>query len=907
MADELNAREGKKGPPFPASLWRKSEKGQGNIVLIIILAVVALIAIGALVWFLFFRGDDETAEGEPTITPTLEEIAPPATEEPTVPPTDTAVPTEDQIWAKIVEEGKLTVGLSADYPPFEFYSRDFLLDGFDVALIREIGSALGLEIEIKDMAFDGLFGSLILNNIDAAISAISVTPERQGKVAFSNIYFVSEDAVLANEDSRINSIPTIEEMAFLRVGVQRGSVYDSWLTTNLVERGLMPEENLHRYQLAGTAVDDLIEGLIDLVVLDLEPANLAVEQGGVKLVGQGLNPQRFAIAVPHGAPQLLNEINKALTQLQINGVVGDLVEKYMGLDEGDLPPIPTPLPPQPTPTPDPNQECIDDMSSVQDLSYDDLDGTNPPQMSPGQPFQKGWRVRNTGSCTWDQTYSLVPVGGNTPAARMGGTPVFVQGVVEPGQTFDFWSNLVAPLAPGAYREYWTMRNTNSGILFGDRVWVMVEVVSNPTPTPMPTQTPSPQIIFFADPIQINQGGSSTLNWATENVREVYLYPQGTPWQGNGVVGSGQRTVYPATTTTYELRVVKNNGTVEIRSTTVFVTPVANAPVITRFTAEPGQIVQGSCVLLTWVVNGANTTNLFRDNVMIWPSAPTNGSVQDCPPNTSGQIIYSLEARGTGGTTWAQDNVSVTPQPTPTPVPTSPPQATATPVPPTATPQPSPTPPPPAIEYFTVEPGVIQVNQCVYIAWGVVGSTDLIQVSRDGAIIYDQAPFNGLEQYCSFPQPGTFVFSITASNSAGQSDSRTASVVVNASLPQNPLADTQWQLESYNVGTGETPVIENSIVTAAFLVDYEITGVGGCNTYSGSYEASSSNVEIILGASTQIVCGSPAGIMEQENAYLSLLPLADTFQIVEGQTRQLTVSSSAGQVILTYTEIVASPF
>ncbi len=242
----------------------------------------------------------------------------------------------------------MVIGLSADYPPFEFYTDNFLLDGFDVALIREIGELLALDVEIKDMAFDGLFGSLRLNNIDVAISAISVSQERERIVGFSNIYFVSEDAVLANANSEIDSIPTEGELAFLRVGVQRGTVYDAWLTTNLVDSGLMPEENLHRYQQANKAVEDLAAGLIELVVLDLEPANIAAEQGAVKIVAQGLNPQRYAMAVPRRAPQLQSELNRALLQLQISGQLADLVEEYIGIPEEEQPPLPTPPPPEPT-------------------------------------------------------------------------------------------------------------------------------------------------------------------------------------------------------------------------------------------------------------------------------------------------------------------------------------------------------------------------------------------------------------------------------------------------------------------------------------------------------------------------------------------------------------------------------
>jgi hypothetical protein len=127
------------------------------------------------------------------------------------------------------------------------------------------------------------------------------------------------------------------------------------------------------------------------------------------------------------------------------------------------------------------------MAYVADLNLDDNNMTNPPQMAPGQPFRKGWRLQNIGTCTWDSAYALTYVNGNSRLARMGGTPVFVQGQVRPGEMYDFWADLVAPLVPGTYQAFWSMRNGN-GILFGQRVWVGITVVA--APTPAPTQTPA---------------------------------------------------------------------------------------------------------------------------------------------------------------------------------------------------------------------------------------------------------------------------------------------------------------------------------------------------------------------------------------------------------------------------------
>ena len=93
-------------------------------------------------------------------------------------------------WARVQAAGKLVVGTSADYPPFEFYNSNYELDGFDIALIREIADRLGVEVEFKDFAFGGLLDALRLGQVDVAISAISVTPDRQQIVDFTNLYYV---------------------------------------------------------------------------------------------------------------------------------------------------------------------------------------------------------------------------------------------------------------------------------------------------------------------------------------------------------------------------------------------------------------------------------------------------------------------------------------------------------------------------------------------------------------------------------------------------------------------------------------------------------------------------------------------------------------------------------------------
>ena len=102
-------------------------------------------------------------------------------------------------WSRIQDAGKIVFGTAADYPPFEYYNSKFELDGFDIALAKAIGEQLGLEVQFKDYAFDGLVDAVHLGAVDGGIAAISVTPDRQQQVDFSNLYYIGNSVAMASD------------------------------------------------------------------------------------------------------------------------------------------------------------------------------------------------------------------------------------------------------------------------------------------------------------------------------------------------------------------------------------------------------------------------------------------------------------------------------------------------------------------------------------------------------------------------------------------------------------------------------------------------------------------------------------------------------------------------------------
>jgi polar amino acid transport system substrate-binding protein len=707
----------------------------GALVAIAVIAMCAIVAATAVVLL------NRTDEVEPTA------IAP------------ATAPATDDSWARIQAAGKIVVGTSADYPPFEFYTAQGQVDGFDIALMDEIGGRLGVQVEYRDFAFDALINTLQLNEIDAAIAAISVTPERDSAIDFSNVYLVGADGILAHRDAAW-SVSSVDDLAQLRVGVQRGSVYEDWLSSQLVATGKMPEGNLLAYEKAEDIVRDLREGRIDLAVMDLQPAKVAAVAGGVKLVALGLNQQQYAIALPQGAQPLKAEIDRVLTELHNEGVIAQLAQQYLDIDQ--LLPTPTPAA---TSTPGPAPDCVDGLTFVEHLTQEG-------DMAPGQAFAKGWRVTNSGTCTWDANYLVVHVSGDA----MGGAPVPVTQQVAPGGTYDIQVNLIAPPQPGTYQAQWQMQN-GQGNLFGEQLQVSINVLAGPTAPPPPTQTPVARIIFTVDRDQIKAGDCVNFFCRVDNVQEVYFYAEGEDWQGSGVAGEGTQAECPPATWAYYLRVVKLDGTVENPSITVYVEPVAGAPVIERFAVlPPAQIALGECVGIQWNVAGdVDSVAITANDRVLLDSAPASGSTQDCPA-AAGTVAYGIAAVGPGGTSNGSQMIQVVEEEEPaTPAPTTPPEE------PTATAEtPEVSPPievdPPVIDDFAVTPAEIEAGGSVGIAWAVSGGTDYTRILRDGVVIMDNAGLVG-QAMDILDEPGTYVYQLEATNPGDESVTAEQTVTV----------------------------------------------------------------------------------------------------------------------------------
>lgn len=233
-------------------------------------------------------------------------------------------------YGQMRQTGKMVVGTSADYPPFESLDSAGHFTGFDIALIREIGKRLKLQVEIEDRPFDSLIEAVAAREVDLAISAFNYSEERDETVDFTAPYYRARDAILIVEGSPIMfNGPT--DLAAYRVGVQSGTTQDAWIAENLVSGGAMSAENVAGYERLDDAVAALRAGEVDAVLMESVVAlSLIDELGGLRIGYEGaISSGPINIVVPEGDVELTEALNETIAELVEEGFIDQLIIDYM--------------------------------------------------------------------------------------------------------------------------------------------------------------------------------------------------------------------------------------------------------------------------------------------------------------------------------------------------------------------------------------------------------------------------------------------------------------------------------------------------------------------------------------------------------------------------------------------------
>lgn len=226
-----------------------------------------------------------------------------------------------------VTPGKLTMSTNASFPPYEMVADDGSFEGIDIEVAGAIAQKLGLELQVDDMGFDACLQAAQTGKSDIVMAGVTVTEERQAVMDFSNSYANGVQVVIVKEGSPIQ---TVDDLANANmIGCQMGTTGYIYCS-DTPENGGFGEDHVTPYDDGAAAVQALMNGQIDAVVIDNMPAQEYVAANpGLKILDGEFTNEDYAIGVAKGNTALLDAINDALEELTNDGTIQSIVDKYI--------------------------------------------------------------------------------------------------------------------------------------------------------------------------------------------------------------------------------------------------------------------------------------------------------------------------------------------------------------------------------------------------------------------------------------------------------------------------------------------------------------------------------------------------------------------------------------------------
>lgn len=221
-----------------------------------------------------------------------------------------------------VESGKLIMSTNAQFPPYEMVKDDGGFEGIDVEIAQAIADKLGLELVVDDMDFDSALLAVQQGKSDIVMAGVTVTDERKQVMDFSDSYANGVQVIIVKDGSAITTVDDLANAS--KIGTQRGT------TGYLYCSGDYGDDHVTAYDDGATAVQALLNGQVDCVVIDSAPAQEYVKaNSGLKILDTEYTNEDYAIGMAKGNTALLTAVNGALAELKADGTVQSILDKYI--------------------------------------------------------------------------------------------------------------------------------------------------------------------------------------------------------------------------------------------------------------------------------------------------------------------------------------------------------------------------------------------------------------------------------------------------------------------------------------------------------------------------------------------------------------------------------------------------
>jgi polar amino acid transport system substrate-binding protein len=229
---------------------------------------------------------------------------------------------DDGTLAEIHRRGTLRVGLDASFPPFEMFDEQNQIVGLDVDVAAAIAQSLGVELEIVNIGFDGLYDALLARRVDLIISGLPYDPRWTEDVAYSHNYFNAGQMLVTLADKP--GLAKVEDVAHHTVAVEWGSQAD--MEGRRLEQQLAGVR-LVRRESADEALEALFQGEADAAVVDAVSGVRAFPRG-LRIITY-LTDEWYVAAVHIESQELLEAVNQALTHLEESGEMAKIQVRWL--------------------------------------------------------------------------------------------------------------------------------------------------------------------------------------------------------------------------------------------------------------------------------------------------------------------------------------------------------------------------------------------------------------------------------------------------------------------------------------------------------------------------------------------------------------------------------------------------
>lgn len=224
-----------------------------------------------------------------------------------------------------LEEGKLIMSTNAEFPPYESTDDAGNFIGIDIEIAQAIADKLGLELVIDNMEFTAALEAAQQGKADMVMAGVTVNEDRLAVMDFSNTYATGVQVVIVKEGSDV----TMDNLGEKMIGTQLGTT-GYIFASDTPENGGYGEEHVIGYDNGITAVQALMNGQIDAVIIDNAPAQAFVDANpGLTLLEGEWVVEDYAIGFAKGNTELQEAVNQALAELIADGTVQAIIDKYI--------------------------------------------------------------------------------------------------------------------------------------------------------------------------------------------------------------------------------------------------------------------------------------------------------------------------------------------------------------------------------------------------------------------------------------------------------------------------------------------------------------------------------------------------------------------------------------------------